>query len=238
MKKISIITKKNIINSLLEGISTREIAIKYNVSQSKVSQIAKEIKGDIPKVKMGRPSRVSDQTKRYLVQGIITSKFKTAVEATKVLKENLQVELSASRVKQILNENGLKGVIKKKKPFLSLKHQKARMEFVKKYENWTEDDWRRVVWSDETKINFFGSDGVKWGWKKGNQSYDPRILSPTVKHGGGNIMIWGCMTWDGPGSVNKIEGKMDTALYIKIIDECLPNTLEKYHINKNEFIFQ
>ena len=226
MEKISITIKKNIINRLLEGIPTREIAMKYNISQSKVSQIAKEIKGDIPKAKMGRPSRVSGQTKRYLIQGIITGKFKTAVEATKTLKENLQVELSTSRVKQILNENGLKGVIKKKKPFLSLKHQKARMEFVKKYENWTEDDWRRVIWSDETKINFFGSDGVKWGWKKGNQSYDPRILSPTVKHGGGNIMVWGCFHAAEVAVLQRVSETMDQHVYHNILVKSVLPTIQ------------
>ncbi|KAG1135407.1 hypothetical protein G6F37_013306 [Rhizopus arrhizus] len=33
----------------------------------------------------------------------------------------------------------------------------------KKYQNWTTDDWRRVVFSDETKVNIWGSDGFKHG---------------------------------------------------------------------------
>ena len=57
--------------------------MKYNISQSKVSQIAKEIKGDIPKVKMRRPSRVSGQTKRYLVQGIINENLKLLLKLLK-----------------------------------------------------------------------------------------------------------------------------------------------------------
>jgi len=67
MKKLSNIIKNNIIDNLIEGISTREVAKKFNVSQSKVSQIAKNVKGHIPKLKLGRPGKVSDQTKRYLV---------------------------------------------------------------------------------------------------------------------------------------------------------------------------
>lgn len=32
--------------------------------------------------------------------------------------------------------------------------------------HWTVEDWKRVVWSDETKINRVGSDGRNWVWKK------------------------------------------------------------------------
>jgi DDE superfamily endonuclease len=112
------------------------------------------------------------------------------------------------------------------------------MEFVRMYEHWTEDDWKQVMWTDETKINLFGSDGVKWGWKKGNNNSDPRIISQTVKHGGGNIMVWGCMTWEGPGFISRIEGGLDSTLYVEILDECIPLTLEYYEIDQNTMIFQ
>ncbi len=41
--------------------------------------------------------------------------------------------------------------------------------------------WNHVLWSDETKINLFGSDGV-W-WQPGEEYKDKSVL-PTVKHGG------------------------------------------------------
>ncbi|KAG1582794.1 hypothetical protein G6F46_015191 [Rhizopus delemar] len=53
------------------------------------------------------------------------------------------------------------------------------------HKDWTEDDWRRMVFSDETKVNVWGSDGFKGG--------------------AGSVMLWGCMTWDGPGYACAIE---------------------------------
>jgi hypothetical protein len=53
-------------------------------------------------------------------------------------------------------------VVKKKKPLLSVKHRKTRLAFAQKYGKWTVEDWKRVIWSDETKINRFGSDGREW----------------------------------------------------------------------------
>ena len=41
----------------------------------------------------------------------------------------------------------MKAVVKKKKPLLSKRHMKERLDFALG----TLDDWRRVIWSDETR---------------------------------------------------------------------------------------
>ena len=38
-------------------------------------------------------------------------------------------------------------------------HQERRLEFAKYHQNWTVEDFKRVLPSDETKINQIGSDG-------------------------------------------------------------------------------
>ena len=66
----------------------------------------------------------------------------------------------------MLKREGLKSAVKKKKPFLSSTHRKAHLEFALEYQYWTLDDWARVIWSDETKVNRLGSDGRLWVWKQ------------------------------------------------------------------------
>ncbi len=41
----------------------------------------------------------------------------------------------------------------------------------------------------------------------------PRTPTPTVKHGGGNIMLWGCFSAKGTGQLHRIKGTMDGAMY-------------------------
>ncbi len=50
------------------------------------------------------------------------------------------------------------------------------------------DYWNLVLWSDETKINLFGSDGVKCVWRQTGEEYKDKCV--LVKHGGGSVMIW------------------------------------------------
>ena len=61
------------------------------------------------------------------------------------------------------------------------------------------EDWKCVVWSDQTKINRIGSHGRKWVWKRAGESLSDRLVEGTVKFGGESVMMWGCMTWKGVG---------------------------------------
>ena len=46
-------------------------------------------------------------------------------------------------------------------------------------------------------------------------------IIPTVKHGGGSIMLRGCFQVAGTGRLVRIEGKMNGSMYRQILDENL-----------------
>jgi hypothetical protein len=54
--------------------------------------------------------------------------------------------------------------------------------------------WKKVLWSDETKIEHFDHQGKCYVWCKPNTSHHPENVVPTVKYGGGSIMLWGCFS--------------------------------------------
>jgi transposase len=141
-------------------------------------------------------------------------------------------------VRRALHTAGLYAVAKKKKPALKPQHRKARLEFAERHLHWTVDDWKRVVWSDETKVNRLGSDGRQWAWKKKGEGLSQRLITETVKHGGGHVMLWGCMLWEGPGYACRIEGNMDKELYCAILDDELQESLAYYGKTPEQVIFQ
>jgi transposase len=91
MKQVSNHIKENIIISLTQGSSTRDVAKQLKISQSTVVKYSKEIVQNHPKRKSGRPGKISDQTKRYLAQKVSSNSFKTAVEARKYLIDELDI---------------------------------------------------------------------------------------------------------------------------------------------------
>ncbi len=60
---------------------------------------------------------------------------------------------------------------------------------------------------------------------------------PTVKHGGGSIMLWGCFSAAGTGRLVAIEGKMNAAKYRDILDENLLQSDQDLRLGRR-FTFQ
>jgi hypothetical protein len=53
---------------------------------------------------------------------------------------------------RIFKQQGFKWVKITKKPGLKAAIKEARLAFALKYEHWTLEDWKNVIWSDETTI--------------------------------------------------------------------------------------
>ncbi len=56
-------------------------------------------------------------------------------------------------------------------------------------------------------------------WRKTNTAFHKKNIIPTVKHGGGSVMDWGCFAASEPGRVATIDGAIHFALYQKILKE-------------------
>ena len=83
------------------------------------------------------------------------------------------------------------------------------------------DYWKHVLWSDEMKINLFGSDDFKHVWWRLGEEYKDKCVMSTVKDGGGNVMVWGCMSAAGGGELHFIEWNMNSYMYCEILQQSM-----------------
>uniref|UniRef100_A0A8R1ICV8 Transposable element Tcb1 transposase n=1 Tax=Caenorhabditis japonica TaxID=281687 RepID=A0A8R1ICV8_CAEJA len=79
--------------------------------------------------------------------------------------------------------------------------------------------WNKVLWSDESKYLMIGTDGVTLVRRPGDKRNDPKYQVPTVKHGGGNFMMWSCFHANGVGSLIRITGTMESYMYKDILEK-------------------
>lgn len=61
------------------------------------------------------------------------------------------------------------------------------------------------------RLNFLELTPSAMSGGKANTAHRPKQTIPTVKHDGGNIMLWGCFSSAETGHLVRIEGKMATA---------------------------
>jgi hypothetical protein len=100
------------------------------------------------------------------------------------------------------------------------------MAFQKTHFSWSDEDWDKVIWSDETKINLFGSDRKERTFRKDGELLRDHHVVPTKKFGGGSIMIWSCMLSSGVGYLCRIDGGVNAEVYKNILSDELMQTVE------------
>ncbi len=76
-------------------------------------------------------------------------------------------------------------------------YKKARKQFDEDRQTKDMDYWNNVLWSDETKINLFGSDGIKCVWRQPGEEYKDKYVLPTVKHPSQHFHVGPMWVFDG-----------------------------------------
>lgn len=238
-KKISVETRREITRLAAEGHPSRSICEMLRVGKGKVSKYIILTNLELPKCTAGRPKSIGEYEWRIALRSLRCGKVETATEIQKMLRDDHGVNVTVETVQKNLNASGCKARKKKPKPRLSKKNIENRLKFAKNFENYTDDDWKRVIWSDESKVNRFQSDGNYWTWTVGDpNTITPNMVIPTVKHGGGSVMIWGCFGWNGVGSLCRIEGRMNSNDYKQILATKLLPSIGTLGVERSKVIFQ
>jgi hypothetical protein len=95
-------------------------------------------------------------------------------------------------VNRQLWDAGLLGRVAKKKPHLRLDNKNKILRWAKEHRHWTEEDWSVHNTFFQSKFEVFGSQRRTFVRRRKNEKMMEECLMPSVKHGGGNVMVWGC----------------------------------------------
>ncbi|KAG1038407.1 hypothetical protein G6F43_012693 [Rhizopus delemar] len=231
-------TQDNLKSALYSNRTVADISAKLHIHPSTVYRYAKKLKVNISSSRLGRPPIVPDATKNYIKIQIIRGQLQTAKDVYRLLLE-LEFSISYRSAVNVLKSMNFHAKLKKKKPLLTKEHMKRRLAWARKYLNWSVDQWRQVVFSDEVKINIWGSDGVKYYWVRPGDVLRPYHLDFTVKHGGGHLFMWGCITANGVGYGCQVyDGTMNSEVYQQILGTTYMETLGYYGLDKSQVYLQ
>ncbi|GBM64829.1 hypothetical protein AVEN_197962-1 [Araneus ventricosus] len=108
-------------------------------------------------------------------------------------------------------------------PLLTKRHRQLRLQWAWKQRDWAMDEWKRVAWSDESRILIHHVDArVKVRHLPGEQLL-PSCTAGHTQAGGGGIELWGTFSWAALGLVVVVEQTMKAVNYLNTIaDELHP----------------
>lgn len=238
--RISIEDRSKIVTLHERGESVKSISQQFHINIRTVYSILHKWKQyhsleDLPKT--GRPTKVNDRTRRRLARMVLKNEVKTAPQLARNALSQDNISISSDTARNLLHKEGIKIMHTIRKPMLTPIHKRKRLEFALAHKNWTVDDWKRVIFSDETKISQFHENPRKIVWTKATKEINPKLIIPTVQGGGLNIMTWGCISRYGFHDLIRLDDKVNAEGYTKVLKNYLLPAIEDY-FQDQQCIFQ
>ena len=160
-KEYSQQVRKKIVDFYKSGLSFGAISKQSQRPRAHVQTIIRKYKafGTTETLqRSGRKSKLTTKDEQILVRKVELNPKTTKKDMVKELAMS-DIKVSTSTIKRMLHKNGLKGYRYRKKPLLQDRHRKARLKFARDHQDKDQVFWRHILWSDETKIQFFGHNG-------------------------------------------------------------------------------
>ena len=220
--ELSIEDRAGILTLHKAGYSTRQIVKKLGntVSQTTVVytiKLYRETGSFKSRSRSGRPRATSAVEDRHTVVKSKRKRLLTAPDQKSELNSTRSTRVSTSTIQRRLREEGLKGRVAAKKPLLRRVNVIKRLNWAKHHRNWTIRKWSKVLFSDESKFEIFSSKRRVYVRRREGERMNAECVVPTVKHGGGSVMVWGCFAGGEVGSLVKIEGILKKEGYHNIL---------------------
>ncbi|KAK6473362.1 extracellular calcium-sensing receptor-like [Huso huso] len=133
------------------------------------------------------------------------------------LAENSGTLVHPSTVWRSLVRSGLHGRLAAKKPYLRRGNKAKRLNYARKHRNWGAEKWQQVLWTDESKFEIIGCSRRQFVRRRAGEWYTNECLQATVKHGGGSLQVWGCISANGVGDLVRINGLLNAEKYRQIL---------------------
>lgn len=154
-RELSEVERSQIVILKKQGLSIHEIARQLQFSRCAVRTTIRrfeETRCYKSKPRSGRKKITTVKQDRILQRMSLRNRRLSSKDLSSQLNEHYKLKISPSTVRQRLSDVGLRGCKARHKPYLTPAHQKRRLLWARKYQDWTSEDWAKVMWTDESNI--------------------------------------------------------------------------------------
>ena len=183
------------------GEKNKTISVNLNIPLRTVQRVVKE-NHNIPvgtpvimKKSPGRPKKTSKTTERLLKNTVMKEPTITAKELKDQIQgplQNVSVRTIQHRLQKDLKMPSRSAAMK---PLITSKMKKKRLDFAKKYKDWTSEQWGKVMFSDESTFRTLRAVHKRVRRPLKSYKYSSQYTVKTMKHPE-SVMVWGCFTGD------------------------------------------
>jgi len=211
MPKLSFEDSSRLIGHLQANVPVAEVAKSFNVTLATVYSLKKKFErhGTVKRLAgSGRPRKTSKAIDDQIKEAHDSDRFKTSVETAD------EFNLSAKTVRRRLAERGLNARRPAVKPRLTAEHKQLRLKWAKKYRRFTWEDWKKVIFSDETSFSVSQTGRGSWCYRYKNERYQENTILEKINRGYGCVSVWGAIINNVKFPLVRIDGRLNKEIYV------------------------
>ena len=235
---ITAFTKIRIIDLHKQGRNQQYIASYLKCSQSSVSRAIKQYFNagyfENNRLNSGRKPKTTPRDDRKLKSIAKKHRFRSVRYLHRKWKEH-GVDVCKSTTLRRLHKLGFHSRVPKIKPLLTIKQKRERVKWCKQRLLWGLEDWKKVLFSDESLFCVsYGDQGVRV-WRMKQEAFHKECMKRSVKFAA-SVMVWACMTANGPGRLCITYERINSEIYQEILEYFMIPSSED--LCDDDFIFQ
>ncbi len=155
---------------------------------------------------------------RALRRHCITHQHDSVIDITKWAQEYFQKPLSVNTICRAICRCQLKLYRAKRKPYVNMVQKRQSCPVGKSSFKWTVSNWKSVLWSDESKFDIIVGNHGRRVLRAKEEGDLPACHQCSVQKPA-YLMVWGCISAYGMGSLHVLEGTMNAERYIKVLEQ-------------------
>ena len=136
------------------------------------------------------------------------------------------VRISTQTVRNRFHASGLHARKPAVRPPLTARHRNCRLQFARRHANWGVRRIRPVLFTDESRFCLDFQDGRRRVWRQKNERFKNCCVAEHDRFGGGSVMVWGGISYDGSTDLYVIRNGSLTG--IRYRDEILAPIIRLY----------
>ena len=170
-KELDALTKGKIAGQAAVGATPTQISQILNVPRTTIQSVLKRLKTtplEVNKPRSGRPSIVTPRATRSLLRQV---KSNPKIKWNE-LKSATGLNFDRTTLARTLRTHGIFHWQALKRPKLTPKIAELRLTWAQKHENWTVEQWAKVIWSDEASVARGLGRGREWVFGVPEEKWD------------------------------------------------------------------
>lgn len=227
MPRLTTEKKAMIVERARGDVTQEEIANDFGVAVSTVSRLIKGFKerGTVESKKSsGRPKSLTDKDRRFLRRYV--KKNRSATQSSII--SDMPFKMSTWLLRHELKQMNIRKRMRTKKPYLEKRHMRERLKFAREHKNWTLEQWRKVIWTDESSIEIGADIDLKKVWREPKEKFLRDCLKPSFMSGRTKVMVWGAIRGNEKSKLVILpKGRIRSKEYVDYV--CKPVLLDFYN---------